>query len=275
MVEDNSAHLNFICFDRDTVARLRDVDGPQAMVISGMVDPSKYAQDGGLQVTITRLDKATDMDDTSNLVPAGAFDMELYKKRFLRLLGSVRTPTLKRLLETIFDADTREAFYHNPAGMKLHHAYTGGLLQHTVEVAELAEGMALKVPQVNLDLVLTGALLHDIGKLQEISTKIGFPYTDEGRLLGHIAMSALLVRQTAEKLRLPEAALTPLLHIILSHHGEPEKGSPVACATREAVLVHYADELSAVLNQFDRPDAKSPWEFNQMMKRYLLVKPGK
>jgi len=271
IVEDNSGQMNFICFDRDTVSRLRELDGPQAFVVSGSVDPSKYAPDGGLQVNVIKLERATEHDDLTNLLPAGRFDTEVYRKRFLRILGSVRTPSLKRLLEAIFDQATLEAFYRNPAGTRMHHAYTGGLLQHTVEVAELAEGIALKTPHCDLDIIIAGALLHDIGKLREISAQIGFPYTDEGRLLGHIAIAALLVRQTADKLRLPENIITPLLHVILAHHGEPDKGSPVSCATREAVIVHYADELSAVLNQFDHPEAKSNWEFNNMLKRFIMV----
>ena len=120
------------------------------------------------------------------------------------------------------------------------------------------------------DLVVAGALLHDVGKLREISSQIGFPYTNEGRLLGHIAMSVMMVQEAAAKLKLPQARLEQLQHILLSHHGDNEKGSPVVCATKEAFIVHYADEIDAIMNQFETYDDKSPWEFNKMMQRYLL-----
>ena len=115
-------------------------------------------------------------------------------------------------------------------------------------------------------------LLHDIGKVREISSGMGFPYTTEGRLLGHITMSVLMVRETALELKLPATALQQLEHIILSHHGDQEKGSPMACATKEAFIVHYADEVNSIMNQFDVKDTKIPWEFNNMMKRYLMIK---
>ena len=91
---------------------------------------------------------------------------------------------------------------------------------------------------VDKDLIVAGALLHDVGKLREISASMGFPYTTEGRLLGHISMSAAIVQEAAVKARVTGPKLQQLLHIILSHHGEPEKGSPVACATKEAFIVH-------------------------------------
>ena len=156
--------------------------------------------------------------------------------------------------------------------MKLHHAYLGGLLQHSVDVTELALAMAETIGNTDKDLITAGALLHDIGKVKEISAGMGFPYTTEGRLLGHITMSALMVREAALELKMPAAALQQLEHVILSHHGDQEKGSPVACATKEAFIVHYADEVNSIMNQFDVKDSKSPWEFNNMMKRYLMVK---
>ena len=123
---------------------------------------------------------------------------------------------------------------------------------------------------VDKDLIVAGALLHDVGKLREISASMGFPYTTEGRLLGHISMSAAIVQEAAAKARVTGPKLQQLLHIILSHHGEPEKGSPVACATKEAFIVHYADELDAVMNQFKKTDNKNPWEYNKMLQRFLM-----
>lgn len=156
--------------------------------------------------------------------------------------------------------------------MKLHHAYLGGLLQHSVDVTELALAMAEAIGNTDKDLITAGALLHDIGKVKEISSGMGFPYTTEGRLLGHITMSVLMVREAALELKMPATAMQQLEHIILSHHGDQEKGSPMACATKEAFIVHYADEVNSIMNQFDVKESKSAWEYNNMMKRYLMVK---
>ena len=154
--------------------------------------------------------------------------------------------------------------------MRLHHAYIGGLLQHSVDVTGIALALAEQIGDMDKDLVIAGALLHDIGKLKEISSNIGFPYTNEGRLLGHISMSVLMVQEVATKLKIPAARVEQLQHILLSHHGDNEKGSPVSCATKEAFIVHYADEIDSIMNQFNTHEGKNPWEFNKMLQRFLL-----
>ena len=271
-VEDNSGKIQFIAFERDIVNRLRDLEAPKAFMISGPVDIVKYSSTLALQVVIQKLDNIMPEDDISNLVPVGGFDLEIYKSKMETLMNSVKTPSLRTLLKKVFSGTFYEEFCKNPAGMKLHHAYLGGLLQHSVDVTELALAMADVIGNTDKDLITAGALLHDIGKVKEISSGMGFPYTTEGRLLGHITMSALMVREAALELKLPSTALQQLEHIILSHHGEQEKGSPMACATKEAFIVHYADEVNSIMNQFDVKDSKSNWEFNNMMKRYLMLK---
>ena len=270
--EDNSGKIQFIAFEKDIVNRLRELDGPKAFIVSGPVDIVKYSSTLALQVVIQKLDNIMPEDDISNLVPTGAFDLEIYRKKLENLINGVKTPTLRTLLKKIFSGKFYDDFCKNPAGTKLHHAYLGGLLQHSVDVTELAVSMADTIGNADKDLVTAGALLHDIGKVREISAGMGFPYTTEGRLMGHITMSALMVREAALELKLHVSSLNQLEHVILSHHGDQEKGSPVACATKEAFIVHYADEIDAVMNQFAVKDAKSPWEFNNMMKRYLLIK---
>ena len=250
-MEDNSGKIQFIAFDRDIVNRLRDLDAPKAFMISGPVDIVKYSSTLALQVVVQKLDNIMPEDDISNLVPTGGFDMAVYKNKLDTLINGVKTPSLRTLLKKIFSGSFYEEFCKNPAGMKLHHAYLGGLLQHSVDVTELALAMAEAIGNTDKDLITAGALLHDIGKVKEISSGMGFPYTTEGRLLGHITMSVLMVR---------------------SHHGDQEKGSPMACATKEAFIVHYADEVNSIMNQFNVKESKSAWEYNNMMKRYLMVK---
>lgn len=271
LLEDNSGKIPFITFEAPIVEKLRDMDGPAPMMVSGSVDINKFSGEMALQVIIKKVSDIVPEDDISNLLPEGDFDHAAYKDKFDRLIKSVLTPGLRLVLDNVFEGETYERFLRNPAGMRLHHAYIGGLLQHSVDVATLASNMTDTIGGVDKDLIVAGALLHDVGKLREISASMGFPYTMEGRLLGHISMSAAMVQEAAAKARVTGPKLQHLLHIVLAHHGEPEKGSPVACATKEAFIVHYADELDAIMNQYKKTDGKNPWEFNKMLQRYLLT----
>ena len=270
LLEDNSGRIPFICFEAGLVDKLRQMEGAEAFMVSGAVDINKFSNDMALQVVVQKFDNLLPEDDITNLLPKGNFNEKEYITRLQNLIKTVRNPGLRALLETIFSGAVYDKFIMNPAGMRMHHAYIGGLLQHSVDVAGIAIALAEQIGNVDKDLVVAGALLHDIGKLREISSQIGFPYTNEGRLLGHIAMSVMMVQDAAAKLKLPQARLEQLQHILLSHHGETEKGSPVVCATKEAFIVHYADEIDAIMNQFETYDDKSQWEFNKMMQRYLL-----
>ena len=271
ILEDNSGHVAFICFDAALAEKMRGLEGPTAFLVSGSVDINKIANDMSLQLMVNGLAELVPGDDISNLVPTGDFDVEAYKNKLMNYIKAVRTPTLRRLLETMFSGNLYDAFVHNPAGMKLHHAYIGGLLQHSIDVTDLAVAMADRIEGVDKDLVIAGALLHDIGKVKEISSEIGFPYTNAGRFMGHIAMTSMMVQEAAIKLNIPAQRLEQLQHILLSHHGENEKGSPVACATREAFIVHYADEINAIMNQFEHREGKGAWEYNRMLGRNLLM----
>lgn len=273
-VEDNSGSMPFISFEQRIVDKLRSPDRTKSSVylVTGKVDLSKYARDSlGMQIVIEKLEDLRSDDDISMLIPRGNFNLEQYKEKLSSLIGKVKLPTLRSLLQRIFNPVFCERFYRAPAGMKMHHAYLGGLLHHTVDAAELALSMAQTIGHVDTDLVLAGALLHDIGKVKEISSNIGFPYTTEGKLLGHISLSVMIVREAAADLKMPDSSLQQLEHIILSHHGDREKGSPMECVTREAFIVHYADEINAIMNQFDTADGKGQWCSNFMLHRDLFI----
>ncbi len=271
-LEDNSGRIQFITFDKDIVERLREFEAAKPMMIAGAVDIVTFSKDMALQVIINKMDKLLPEDDLTNLVPVGDFDHEEYKNKLKTLINSVKTISLKMLLEQVFQGEFLEMFYKTPAGMKVHHAYLGGLLQHTVDVVELACVMADKTPNVDKDLIIAGALLHDVGKVQEISATVGFPYPNAGRFLGLISMAVGFIRDAANEIKLPPLYLQELEHIILSHHGEREKGSPIECATKESFLVHYADEVNTIMNQFENKETKGNWEYNKILQRYLYIK---
>lgn len=272
LLEDNSGKIPFIVFEAGIVDKMRSMEGPRVMMVGGMVDINKFSNDMTLQLVLQRMEEIMPEDDITHLLPNGDFDHQEYENKLQKLIKGVMTPGIRLLLENIFSGSLYDKFLINPAGMRLHHAYIGGLLQHSVDVAGIAQALAERIGGVDKDLIVAGALLHDIGKLREISSDIGFPYTMEGRLLGHVAMSAVMVQEAAAKAKVTGPKLQQLLHIVLSHHGEQEKGSPVACATKESFIVHYADEIDAIMNQFSKNEGKNPWEYNKMLQRFYCMK---
>jgi len=269
LLEDNSGCVPFICFEAGPINRLKTIDVPRPFVIGGNVDVNKFATDMSLQVIVQKADVPGPNDSIDNLLPKADIDLEDYKKQFDALMAKIKDTGLSKLVKQILSGETYEQMLINPAGMRLHHAYIGGLLQHTVNVSKLALAMAHAIGEVDEDLILAGTLLHDVGKLQEISPELGFPYTTPGRLMGHISIGAMQVEEAGRQVKeLPKERLNALLHVILAHHGEQEKGSPVACSTKEAFIVHYADEADAIMNQYQNMKDKS-WEYNKMMQRYL------
>ena len=142
---------------------------------------------------------------------------------------------------------------NSPAARSLHHAYVGGLLEHTLSMVEIARFMAGHYPYVNRNLLITGVLLHDMGKAHEYVTGVSFDFTDDGRLIGHITRAAIMVELAAAELgTFSEEELRLLVHLIISHHGTREWGSPAVPKTLEAILLHQADLLdSRVQGYFD------------------------
>jgi len=172
-----------------------------------------------------------------------------------KIAGRIKNPQLKALVEEFLaDDKLMDKFCTAPGGVKLHHDYIGGLLEHTHNMLRVAVAILPLYPDVQPDLVLAGVFLHDIGKTEELSYEMAFSYTDSGQLIGHIVKSLLMVHQKADALRakgtqIDQAVLDALSHIILSHHGEYEFGSPKLPATAEAFMVYYIDDLDAKINQ--------------------------
>ncbi len=163
------------------------------------------------------------------------------------ILGTVEEPSLRKLLD-LFWSDTAfcEAFGTAAAAKKWHHEYRGGLLRHCYEMARIAEVMAELYPNLNRDVLLVAVLLHDLGKLDEMSHELFVDYTREGKLLGHLQIGVDMAQtKMAEIEDFPEQLRIELLHCILSHHGEYQNGSPVLPKTLEAMVLHHIDNLDA------------------------------
>jgi 3'-5' exoribonuclease len=173
-----------------------------------------------------------------------------------QLIGTVQSPHLAALLQRIFGPETAtwEAFQVAPAAKHYHQAYDHGLLEHTVTVAQAVSALSAIFPGLDRDLALTGALVHDIGKLDTYArVEDRIEMTDVGRLHGEIVLGYQRIRREIDHvLGFPQELAQALLHIVLSHHGSLEHGSPVVPCTREATLVHMADNLGSKLGSFDR-----------------------
>jgi len=171
------------------------------------------------------------------------------------ILAGIGHAGLKALVdEFLGDADLMREFAAAPAAMQMHHAYLGGLLEHTHSMLKVARAILPLYPKIQADLVLTAIFLHDIAKTKELSYKMGFSYTDPGQLTGHIVQGVQMVDKKVAALAekgtvLDQAVLDSLNHIILSHHGKFEFGSPKLPATAEAFMVYYIDDLDAKMNQ--------------------------
>jgi 3'-5' exoribonuclease len=180
---------------------------------------------------------------------------------FRELVATVQDPHLGRLLDTFFGegSETWALYRIAPAAKRFHQAYLHGLLEHCLTVAQAVGAISATFPGIDRDVAVTGALLHDIGKLEAYTCDAPIDLTDDGRLQGEIPLGYYRVRRIIEDLAgFPAELAKAVLHIILSHHGALEHGSPVVPATREATLVHMIDNLGGRLGSFDRLEKELP-----------------
>lgn len=226
----------------DDMANTQTAEEGDVVTVNGTIEDFM----GTPQFRITNLTKTKEYK-IEDLQQKSQFDIEKMWSDIEKGIAEIKNPHLSALCKNIFDKETIENFKKSPAAYRVHHAYVGGLLEHTWEMLKMAEGLKGHYPKVNMDIINSGILLHDIGKMTEFETETTIVFTDKGRLLGHIFLGAEQVKQKAPK-DIPEDLLTEVLHIILSHHGELEYGSPMVPMTTEAIAVFGIDHASAKLN---------------------------
>ena len=239
---------------------LRAIEGDMEAVKTDaflFVKGAAQAYNGRLQLRLDKVRAAADQEvaDPGLFFPVSARPVPEMLAELDRWIGSVKDPWINRLLSAMFIEyeALRAAFARAPAAKSMHHAYLGGLLEHTLSILGLADRACAHYGALNRDLVLAGVLLHDVGKTAELSYARGFGYTDEGNLLGHIAMEAQWIHRAADRIEgFPQELRLQLLHIVLSHHGKLEFGSPVLPKTPEALLVHCLDDLDGKLEAMFR-----------------------
>ena len=201
-----------------------------------------------LQLNIRRLRLADKSEyDTGDYMPVSPYDREEMYRELVGYVNSIGNDWLRSLAASFFKhADFAEKFKLHSAAKTIHHSFVGGLLQHTLRVTQMCDYYSSRYPLINRDLLITGAMLHDVGKLEELSEFPENDYTDEGQLVGHLVIGyRMLHERIAEMDGFPKALASQLEHMILAHHGELEYGSPKKPATLEAVALHYADDTDA------------------------------
>jgi 3'-5' exoribonuclease len=234
-----------------------------------------------IQLIIKHISKTNQEDiKLEDYLPGTEQDVNKMFSELKQIVSSIKQPHLKNLLNLFFsDKDFCRGFCSAPAAVQYHHAFLGGLLEHTLSVAKLGDTIAPLYPELNRDLLICGIILHDIGKISELCYEKNFHYSDEGQLIGHLISGVLMVEEKAKQIDdFPKTLLDLLRHLILSHHGEYEWGSPKLPMTLEAITLHYLDNIDAKIHAFNKAisgdkDPSDNWtNYNKMFERKLFKK---
>jgi 3'-5' exoribonuclease len=216
------------------------------------IEGDAYVYKDKLQVKIyTGLAADPNRTDLSSLLIESPIPLETLIERYKYFMNSVKNADCKAILNGVFNKYYK-SFIDYPAAVSNHHDFYHGLLFHTVSMCNLAEQVAKLYPDVDYDILISGCLLHDIGKVVEFSGVVATHYTEEGNLLGHISIGMSIVKEVADELKITGEVPILLEHMILSHHGKQEFGSPVLPETREALLLSMIDELDSKMMTLDK-----------------------
>lgn len=279
---DASGQINAVMWDNHLDLQTGGII--QDNFVHVMADCGEF--NGNPQLTVKRIVRVEDTDvDISAFLPVSPRDRVEMEKELDEWIARVKNEDCRRLLDRLFGHEKlRELYCTAPAAVRIHQAYVHGLLEHTLNVMKIADSIASLYEPVNRDILITAGLLHDIGKIRELDWKRTITYTTEGRLLGHIPMGASMIDSAINELRRhggfdPELQ-QQIVHVILSHHGKMEWGSPITPKTREAVVLHYADHTEAYMTVFDsetkaaqsRGELWTSW--NRIFESYLYVGKG-
>jgi 3'-5' exoribonuclease len=241
---------------------------------------------GKMQLVLQELERIEESSlDLADFLPVSGRTVAEMVAELTSLVDGLADTALKSLMqEFLADEDFMASYTRAPAAKSMHHVYLGGLLEHSLAVAVLADDISRRYVDINRDLLVVGALLHDVGKVSELRYQRSFEYTDAGKLLGHIVIGVELVEEKLRSLpSFPRDLAVHLKHLLLSHHGQYEYGSPKRPKTMEAVILNFLDDLDSKINgvrtHIERePDSESSWtQYHRLYDRYFfkgtLVRP--
>lgn len=243
-LRDRTGQISGVFWDVPPAVEAWARPGP-AVLVTGRINTYKDA----LQVSINSMER-TDGLDLAVFLPNSKRPKETMLAELRDYIASLAEPWRALAARLLLEGPAAEQFAIAPAASGMHHAYIGGLLEHTLSMAAVADLLATHYTQVNRDRLLCGVLLHDMGKAHEYALEEGFTRSDDGRLVGHIVRGVVMVENAAAALDFPAAELQQLVHLIVSHHGTNEWGSPMVPKTLEAVLLHQIDLLDSRVGGF-------------------------
>ena len=238
---------------------------------------------GKMQLIVQDLKKIEEnLVNLGDFLPVSQRSIAAMRHELDDILESLTNPHIEALLRAFFDDPSFFALYSRaPAAKAMHHVFLGGLLEHSLAVVGLAVDVAVRYPQVNRDLLICGALLHDIGKVNELSYQRSFDYTDEGKLLGHIVIGVQMVEDRIRQIPdFPDELSMLIKHLLLSHHGQYDFGSPKRPKFLEAVILNFIDDLDSKINgvqtHIDKePDREGNWtSYHRLYDRYFYKGSG-
>ena len=254
--KNGSTYLDMIIADKDgeMTAKLWDYSGESGLFEQGMIvkirgTVEQYNGKDQFRVAQIRPVGDSDVYNLADLVPSSDVGGEELFDMMLAKVNAFKNDNLKRLVLEIVN-NKRAAMVKYPAALKLHHAMLGGLMYHTMSIVKAAEALCTVYPGINRELLLAGAILHDVEKtweLDESKTGLAKGYTNEGELIGHLVKGAMLIDETAKKLGIDCEEVTLLEHMVISHHGVPEFGSAVRPMFLEAIVLSKLDDLDATI----------------------------
>lgn len=245
-ITDKTGSMKGVVWDRaDETAR--GVVSGTAVHVQGKVSEYK----GSLQAVIKRMSPAPEAQiDPADFMPVSTHNTEVMFERLVKKTEEMKTACLKSLMDAFWRDESLVAkFKKAPAAKRMHHAYIGGLLEHTLSMAILVERVAGHYSGIDMDLLLAGVVLHDLGKIHEFDYTLTIDYSDAGRLLSHIVIGVQLLEEKIKEIDdFPEETAICLKHMIVSHHGVRDFGSPEPPKTLEAILLNYIDEIDSKVN---------------------------
>jgi 3'-5' exoribonuclease len=282
---DGSPFLNLVVSDKtgsmkavmweDVQPVSEQVNAGDFVRVKGMVNEYR----GAPQLVIKEMaPRPGDGFDPVDFLPSTARDTDRMFERLKQITGSIESECLRRLIEAFWnDGEFVQQFKSAPAAKKMHHAYVGGLLEHTLSMSILVDRIAGHYGGVDRDLLLAGTMLHDVGKTREFEFTTRIDYSDEGRLLNHIVIGLQMIDERVRDIHpFPEELLFLLKHLVVSHHGSREFGSPEPPKTIEAVLLNYIDEIDAkvsgIRDFISSEDPNSSWtSYHRIFDRTFYI----
>ena len=264
LLGDRTGSIDAVLWDQAETIKTA-LDDAEVVKVQGLVGSFR----GRPQLTVERIRSAHAGEfDLANLKRASSRPLEDLKQEFTDLVNSLENPHLKALLMNLSEnEELTENYFHFPAGTRWHHDYVSGLVDHSLSMARLVDLVCRNYPELDRDLLIAGALLHDIGKITEFEGELVFEYSDAGRLVGHIVIGNNIVVDLIRQLPdFPKDLELKLRHLILSHHGQLEHGAVVKPLTAEAHLLHHLDQIDSKLDAIKKISEKTDDKWSEYIR---------